>query len=121
MKRTEMKPRTQPMSRGSGFQRAGKPLRPVSAKRTAVNRRRRAVIAALYPDRPLCSVPWCPALADDIHEPLTRGRGGAIDQAQNMAPLCRACHDVITFTPDSQLGWAYECGLLKHSWPGDAA
>jgi hypothetical protein len=33
-----------------------------------------------------------------------------------MAPLCRACHDEVTFRPDSELGWAYEIGLLVHSW-----
>ena len=124
--------RTKPMSRGSGLQRTGtlttgqplqrgKQLRPVSAKRAAENRRRRAVIAVLYPDRPLCSVPWCPDWADDIHEPLTRGRGGAIDHADNMRPLCRSCHDVVTFTPESELGWAYDLGLLVHSWTKDGA
>jgi hypothetical protein len=97
------------------------PIRPVSKKQAAKNRRRRAVIAVLYPDRPLCSVPWCPRFADDIHEPLTRGRGGAIDDAANMAPLCRSCHDVITFTPESELGWAYEIGLLQHSWPAEVS
>ncbi len=115
-----MPPRTKPMPRGAGIQRTTE-LQPVSKKRAAAMRRRRTVIAVLYPDRPPCTVPWCPNWADDIHEPLTRGRGGAIDDAGNMAPLCRACHDVITFTPESELGWAYDLGLLSHSWPGDAA
>ena len=93
------------------------PLRPVSPKHAAKMRRRRAVIQAAYPRRPLCSVPWCPSMADDIHEPLTRGRGGAIDDAENMTPLCRPCHDVITFTEPA---WAYSIGLLVHSWGGAA-
>jgi hypothetical protein len=97
------------------------PLPQVSKKRAAQIRRRKAVIAATWPERPLCSVPLCCNWADDIHEPLTRARGGVIDQAQNMAPLCRPCHDVITFTPESELEWAYSAGLLRHSWPGGEA
>lgn len=92
-----------------------KPVRPVSKKRQREMRERRAVIQALYPDRPLCSVPWCVRWADDIHETLTRGRGGSITDPDIMAPVCRACHDEITFT---EPGWAYDLGLLRHSWDG---
>lgn len=92
------------------------PVRQVSAKRAAENRKRRAMIDALYPERPRCARPGCTALADDIHEPLTRGRGGSITDPENAVPLCRACHDEITFRPESELGWAYEAGLLRHSW-----
>jgi hypothetical protein len=63
-------------------------------------------------------VPWCLHFADDIHESLTRARGGSITDAKIMHPLCRGCHDVITFTPESELGWAYDLGLLAHSWSG---
>ncbi len=31
-------------------------------------------------------------------------------------PLCRPCHDEVTFRPESELGWAYDAGLLRHSW-----
>jgi hypothetical protein len=96
-------------------------LRPVSRKRTAANRVRRAMIARLYPDRPLCAVPSCCQWADDIHEPLTRTRGGSITDEDNQLPLCRGHHDEITFRPESELGWAYELGLLVHSWERKSA
>lgn len=94
------------------------PLRPVSAKRAAENRQRRAMVAALWPERPRCKVPGCPRLADDVHEPLTRARGGSITDPGNAVPLCRPHHDEVTFRPESELGWAYELGLLAHSWDG---
>jgi hypothetical protein len=55
-------------------------------------------------------------MADDVHEPLTRARGGSITDPGNAVPLCRQCHDEITFQPESELGWAYDLGLLRHSW-----
>lgn len=95
------------------------PLRPVSKKRQAENRERRTVVRATFGDTPACVVPGCGRLADDVHEPLTRARGGSITDPSNMAPLCRPHHDEIT---DEQPAWAYELGLLAHSWDGgDAA
>jgi hypothetical protein len=93
------------------------PLKPFSKKRAAEMRVRRALVQALYPDRPMCSVPWCPRFADDIHETLTRARsGGMITDPGLWAPLCRPCHTELTDMPDSELGWAYELNLLVHSW-----
>lgn len=106
------------------WQQQRKPIRPVSGKRQAENRARRAMIKALYPERPRCARPGCSRMADDIHEPLTRARGGSITDPANQKPLCRPCHDEVTFAPESKLGWAYEAGLLVHSWdrtPGGAA
>ena len=128
------------LGQGSGPVRQAR-IRQVSAKRAAENRQRRKKAAETYPERPLCAVyalfqtrpelvpetviSRCGRWADDIHEPLTRGRGGAIDDPANWATPCRPCHDVLTFTPESELGWAYAAGLLVHSWDapkaGDAA
>ena len=94
------------------------PLPRVSAKRAVENRARRAMVAALWPERPCCRVPGCPRLADDVHEPLTRARGGSIIDPANAKPLCRSHHDEVTFRPESELGWAYDLGLLVHSWGG---
>ena len=108
-------------SRAGIFPAAGSPLRrtpvkPVSGKRLAENRERRAMVKRLYPERPPCGRPGCPRLADDLHEPLSRARGGSIVDPGNQVPLCRECHDEVTFTPESELGWAYAAGLLVHSW-----
>jgi hypothetical protein len=79
------------------------------------------MIDRLYPGRVApCAIRApgvCRGWADDIHEPLTRGRGGSITDEANQVPGCRPCHDVLTFAPESELGWAYDRGLLRHSEP----
>ena len=94
-------------------------INPVSKRRTRENRQRRAMVRELYPERPQCGRPGCGNWADDLHEPLTRARGGSIVDPGNQVPLCRACHDEVTFKPESELGWAYEAKLLIHSWGDD--
>lgn len=94
------------------------PLRPMSARRRAENRERREIAHATLGDAPLCAVPGCGRFADDVHEPLTRARGGSITDPNNMVPLCRGCHDSVQLGPQ----WAYDLGLMVHSWDGgDAA
>jgi len=91
-------------------------IAPVSGRRRAQNRQRAAIVAVLFPPGTLCAVPGCGRLFDDVHEPLTRGRGGSITDPANMAPLCRPHHDQITFRPEkSELAWAYRLGLLRHA------
>jgi hypothetical protein len=92
------------------------PLKAVSGKRKRENRHRAAMVRDLYPERPQCGRPSCGNWADDLHEPLTRARGGSIVDPDNQVPLCRTCHDEVTFRPESELGWAYDAGLLVHSW-----
>jgi hypothetical protein len=88
-----------------------KPLRPVSKKRAKENRVRAAVIAELYPERPRCAC-GCGRLADDVHEILSRARGGSITDPGNLAPVARVCHDAIT----DEAPFGYELGLSVHSW-----
>lgn len=93
------------------------PMRAVSAVRAAENRLRRKIVAQLWPDgMPQCEWPGCPRLADDVHEKLSRARGGSITERENLAALCREHHDYVTFTPESELEDAYALGLLVHSW-----
>ena len=110
----------------------GKRLRAVSAKRARENRERRAMADRLWPDRRDgtvmcgCGRPECHRRADDLHETLSRARsGGDITNPDIWVPLSRSCHDEITFRPESELQWAYDLGLLVHSWDagkaGDAA
>jgi 5-methylcytosine-specific restriction endonuclease McrA len=122
MKRTTVPPRTKPMARGKGLARSGSltpgtrlqqhtPLRPVSRKRAAENRVRRAMVTALYPERPRCAC-RCGRLADDLHEILSRARGGSITDPANCVPLARYCHDQAT-SEDPRM---YALGLVVHSW-----
>ena len=102
------------------------PIRKVSAKRARQNRERAAMADQRWPDRregtAMCAVPGC-GPADDLHEVLTRARGGSITDPENTVPLCRQHNHDLAQKPESELGWAYKAGLLKHSWGGgdDAA
>lgn len=116
MRRTRLERRTE-LHNGSQLDRSTG-LRPQSKKRQAENRERRKVVKATFGGQPMCIAPGCTRWADDVHEPLTRARGGSITDAANMAPLCRPHHDEITFTEPA---WAYEVGLLVHSWDRGAA
>ena len=118
MNRSALPPRSAPLAR-TAWSAYGAPravLRPVSVKRAAANRERRKMATAVFGDQPQCTAPGCPRCADDLHEPLTRARGGSITDPGNARPLCREHHDQVTFAPESELGWAYDCGLLIHSW-----
>jgi hypothetical protein len=92
-------------------------LSPVSKKRAKENRERRQLVRELFGDgQPRCARPGCPRLADDVHEIVPRARtGGLITDPSIWAPLCREDNDEATLEP----AWAYEAGLLFHSW--DAA
>jgi HNH endonuclease len=97
-------------------------INPVSARRARENRTRKAMITSLTGgERPLCAVweamqpHWCTQWADDAHEPLSRARLGSITDPDNCRFLCRSCHDRITFRPESEIGWAFRLGLIKHS------
>jgi hypothetical protein len=47
----------------------------------------------------------------DVHEILTRGRGGSIVEPENVLALCRSCHHFITIEP----AWAKQNGFIV-SW-----
>ncbi len=133
MKQTPMPQRSAPMDRGQGLERGAGPvrrvpLRAVSAALAAENRVRRAMVAQLWPERPLCVVyelsqvspglvpdevtGRCGRWADDVHEPLTRARGGSITDPGNAVPPCRPCHEALGLEPT----WGYALGLIRHSW-----
>jgi hypothetical protein len=104
------------------------PIKPVSDKRAAENRERAEMIARKFPERPLCIVyqlsqqhpgvipgevtSRCSRRADDVHEPLTRARGGSVTDPGNATSPCRPCHDALGKEPS----WGYKLGLLRHSW-----
>lgn len=100
--------------RSTGNLARSKPIAKQSKKRQKQNRERRAMVRELWPDmQPRCIVKDCPRWADDVHEPLSRARGGSITDPENAVPICRPHHDELTF---GEPVWAYEQGLKVHSW-----
>ena len=51
----------------------------------------------------------CGGLAIELHEPLTRARGGSILDPANTVAVCRSCHDWIHVNPAA----ATDLGLLR--------
>lgn len=92
-------------------------MRRVSKKRAAIQRDRQATVQAVLARDRGCRaallVPdvkcWGPL---DVHEILTRARGGSIIDEENCIVVCRRHHDWIGQWPAR----AAELGLTKHSW-----
>ena len=93
------------------------PLRARSKKMAARYVQRRRLVAELLADYPVCQVPWCDRLSEDVHEPLTRARGGSILDLENCRAVCRLHHDLIHL---DQPEWAFELGFLRSSWDGSS-
>ena len=106
------------------------PLRRVSLKRQRVMQQRRMFVADQLARRPDCeagplirtgneavagygATTPCRRRAVDIHEPLTRARGGSILDPANTVAVCRTCHDWIHTHPES----ATRLGLLASNRP----
>jgi len=44
----------------------------------------------------------CPNTAVELHHVIRRGKGkGGTDNPENLAPLCRTCHDILHFSKDT--------------------
>ena len=113
------------------------PLRRVSLKRQRLMQQRRMFVAGQLALRPDCEAgPLigiyrvdrygvqrgqrlirqaypCSGRSVDIHEPLTRARGGSILDPANTVAVCRGCHDWIHAHPES----ATRLGLLASNRP----
>ena len=95
------------------------PLRQVSPKRAKQQRLRRTMVAEELARRELCEAgarithaghdARCQGLAIELHEPLTRARGGSILDPANTVAICRSCHDWIHVNPAA----ATDLGLLR--------
>jgi hypothetical protein len=84
-----------------------------SRKQQALYRQRGPFVAAMLTERPWCEVPNCTRPSEDVHEPLTRARGGSVLDPDNARCICRTHHREIH---DTEPAWAYELGFLRHSW-----
>lgn len=89
---------------------------------------RRAFVAEVLATRTQCEVcgPRCTGRAVDVHESITRRRGGAIvpgpladTQGQRFFAICRVCHD----WTHAHRPWAELHGFLDSRWdiPMEAA
>ncbi len=95
------------------------PLRQVSPKRAKQQRLRREIVRSELARRELCEAgavithaghnARCNGLAVELHEPLTRARGGSILDPANTVAICRSCHDWIHVNPAA----ATNLGLLR--------
>ena len=95
------------------------PLRQVSPKRARRERLRREMVRSELARRELCEAgvvithaghnARCHGLAVELHEPLTRARGGSILDPANTVAICRSCHDWIHVNPAA----ATNLGLLR--------
>lgn len=73
-------------------------MRARSKKQAALYVTRRKLVAEFLMERPVCE--RCQqARSDDVHELLSRARGGSISDESNLAALCRPCHREVTENP----------------------
>ena len=94
-------------------------LNPVSKKRQTLNVARRIFVKRIIEERPQCEaqIPYvCSNHAVDVHEIMTRARGGDILADDNVLALCRRCHTFITENP----AFSQEHGFTVHSWATSA-
>jgi len=72
---------------------------------------RRKLVAKLLDERPICE--RChKQRATEIHERLSRARGGDILDENNCVALCSFCHHMITIHPQmaEEEGWSLKSG-----------
>ena len=94
-------------------------LNPISKKRRTLNVKRRTFVADILKERPYCEARIryvCSTASVDVHEILTRARGGSIIDPINALALCRPCHTFITENP----AFSQEYGFTVHSFATSA-
>jgi hypothetical protein len=119
----------------SPIKRSRKPLPFRSARRAAIADERRAFVARILRERPQCearnylrpivgqlvgkdqdrvlaALRGCTWQASEVHELLSRARGGSIVEDANVASLCHWCHGWTTTEPRL----ATMAGLQRSRW-----
>ena len=94
-----------------------KALRGMSAKRRSQLKDRsdvRQVVLDRDENRCQCGLDDCTRHATDVHEILTRARGGSTTDPDNCISLCRGCHRFIT----ENTKWGEQHGFVLPSWAG---
>ena len=87
-----------------------------SPRMERVYRVRRRLVGRLLEERPVCE--RChSARSTEVHELLSRARGGSITDEANCAALCHSCHAWITTNPAA----ATAEGWLRSQYEGGTA
>lgn len=112
LKRTEMK-------------RGTKRIPARSSKMEKIYRERRPLVARMLKENEWCEQcikiqkidpeHRCGLRTVDVHEILTRGRGGSILSSSNLVAICRPGHDWLGAHPPE----AQQIGLTRWSWEGE--
>ena len=90
-----------------------KPIAAKSQKKTAEDRERLKLRLRLLQERgPLCQA-GCGRIFTDMHEVLSRARGGDPLDPHNILCLCRFCHHAVTVNPAK----AEEYGFSRSATP----
>ena len=96
------------------------PIAKMSKKRKAqIPQRKKVIEFVMDRDGGWCQAALpgiCRVQATDVHEILTRARGGSILDPDNCLSLCRPCHSWITDHP----GWSRDHGFTISSWTSGA-
>lgn len=110
-------------------------IKPRSAKREAIADERRAFVARILSERPQCEARHflrpivgtlvgkdqsrvldalrdCTWTSTEVHELLSRARGGSIVEDANVSALCHRCHAWVTTEPRL----ATMAGLQRSRW-----
>jgi len=90
-------------------------LRTRSKKAEAIAPARRKFVLDYLTEHPTCEIRWdekCYRRAIEVHEPLTRARGGSILSEENGLAVCRHCHSQVHNHPAE----ANERGFLGSRW-----
>jgi len=86
-------------------------MRQRSRKMTKIYVERRKLVAEILEENPVCKRCYAKQ-ATEVHEILSRARGGSILDKNNCVALCHDCHFWITTNPAA----AKADGWLKNSW-----
>lgn len=84
----------------------------MSRKAAEVAPIRRDFVARILLERPVCERPGCTNRSYDVHERISRARGGSILDPSNVLAICRPCHSWVHDHPAE----ATELGLLTPSF-----
>ena len=112
-KRTPLR-RSKPLDRGAPIERRT-PIARMSKKASKIIAARALLRKRLLTERGECEACGVrnPPDGFDLHERLSRGRGGSPTDPANVMLLCRTCHDWAHTHPAE----AAEFGLLDRRWP----